>query len=45
MPNGFDYRILVVDDEPAILETAVALLGSKGYNVRTASDGFKALKL
>jgi CheY-like chemotaxis protein len=43
MPNGFNYRILVVDDEPLIRETATALLSSKGYEVQVAEDGFAAL--
>ena len=43
MPNGFNYRILVVDDEPAILKTSAAILETKGYEVRTACDGFAAL--
>ena len=43
MPTGFNYRILVVDDEPAILKTSAAILETKGYEVRTASDGFTAL--
>ena len=42
-PRGFDFRILIVDDEPAILETSSAVLGTKGYEVRTAADGFQAL--
>ena len=43
MPTGFNYRILVVDDEPAIPATSGAILQKKGYEVRTASDGFSAL--
>src|SRR5690348_2499570 len=43
MLNGFDYRILVVDDDPAILETSARILRQRGYEVRTASDGFAAL--
>ena len=43
MPNGFNDRILVVDDEPTILQTSAAILQRKGYDVRTASDGFAAL--
>jgi CheY-like chemotaxis protein/DNA-directed RNA polymerase subunit RPC12/RpoP len=39
----FPYRILVVDDEPALRATAEMLLKSKGYEVRTAADGFEAL--
>lgn len=42
-----DYpaRVLVVDDEPAILQTLSAILEAAGYQVRTAGDGFFALKL
>ena len=38
-------RILVVDDEPAILDTVRAYLAAEGYMVQTASDGPGALKL
>lgn len=40
---GFNYRILVVDDEESIRTSAAAVLNSKGYEVRTAADGFAAL--
>ncbi len=43
MANGFSFRILVVDDEPSILEVASGLLRHQGYEVRTAADGFAAL--
>ena len=43
MPDGFPFRVLVVDDEPSILQTSSILLRSKGYEVRTAVDGFAAL--
>lgn len=43
LPNGFNYRILVVDDEPGILKTSAAILESRGFEVRTANDGFAAL--
>lgn len=39
----FRYRVLVVDDEPNILETAKAVLETQGYEVRAAEDGFDAL--
>jgi len=42
-PRGFSFRILIVDDEPSIRETSAAVLGSRGYEVHTASDGFQAL--
>jgi CheY-like chemotaxis protein len=41
--TGFAYRILVVDDEPLILNTAALIFRQKGYEVRTAPDGFAAL--
>ena len=43
MGSGFDYRILVVDDEPAILETSALILRNRGFEVRTAASGFGAL--
>jgi CheY-like chemotaxis protein len=36
--------ILVVDDEPAILMTAAAILDMQGYRTATASDGAMALE-
>lgn len=41
--DGFNYRILVVDDEEPILETSSAILRSRGFEVRCAFDGFSAL--
>jgi Response regulator receiver domain len=41
--SGFNYRILVVDDEAAIRETAKAVLATKGYEIVTAVDGFDGL--
>jgi CheY-like chemotaxis protein len=47
MPNRpskpFPYRILIVDDEPILLETAAMILGERGYQVHIAYDGFEAL--
>jgi CheY-like chemotaxis protein len=40
---GFKFRVLLVDDDPSILQTGAALLASKGYEVLTAADGFLAL--
>ncbi len=37
-------KILVVDDEPAILNVVVSYLRAEGYEVVTASDGLAALK-
>jgi len=39
-----DARILVVDDEPAILNVVVSYLKADGYAVHTAGDGPAALK-
>lgn len=38
-------RILVVDDEEAILESLIAALTQEGYQVLTARDGWRALEL
>ena len=38
-------KILLVDDNPPILESTRGLLVRLGYEVATASDGFGALKL
>lgn len=42
-PQGKGELILVVDDEPFILETARATLEGAGYSVLTALDGEEAL--
>jgi CheY-like chemotaxis protein len=39
----FRFRILVVDDEPSIRETARQMLESGGYEVLTATDGLEGL--
>ena len=39
----FPYRILVVDDDLSIRETAVEVLESQGYEVLTAADGVDGL--
>ncbi len=36
--------ILIVDDEPSILQSLGGLLGDEGYEVITASNGYEALK-
>ena len=41
--TDFKTRVLVVDDEPIILETMSAILENKDFVVRTAHDGFSAL--
>ena len=37
--------ILIVDDEPSILQSLGGLLGDEGYEVFTASNGYEALKM
>ena len=39
----FRFRILVVDDEPAIRETISVILESEGYEVLTAADGVEGI--
>ncbi len=41
--SGFNYRILVVDDEAAIGATAEAMLATQRYDILTAVDGFDGL--
>ena len=41
----FKCRVLIVDDEPLVLETSAAIVRSFGFTVRTAPDGFAALKI
>lgn len=41
--KDFKTRVLVVDDEPIILQTMSAILEGEGFVVRTAEDGFAAL--
>ena len=38
-------KVLVVEDEPALLETLAYNLGRQGYEVLTAADGLTALKV
>lgn len=38
------FHILLVDDEPDVLNTMANLLKAKGYAIKTASDGVDALK-
>jgi len=40
---GFSYRVLVVDDDSAVLQISALVLKQRGFEVRTASDGFQAL--
>ena len=39
------YRLLIVDDNEDILSTFYEFFNSMGYEVKTAVDGFAALKL
>lgn len=39
----FRYRVLVLDDEPSIRETAAIILEGEGYEVHTAADGLEGL--
>ena len=41
--RDFPTRVLVVDDEPIILQTMSAILEGEGFAVRVAEDGFAAL--
>jgi|ERR1041385_8107223 CheY-like chemotaxis protein len=43
LPTGFSYRVLVVDDDPRVLQVSRLILEAKGYEVKTATDGFEAL--
>ena len=43
LPNP--HRVLVVDDDPDIIELLQYNLEKEGYDVRSASDGWKALEL
>ena len=41
--RGMPMRILVVDDEPAVLETMAEILRTRSYVVATASDGLEGM--
>src|SRR5580693_5396183 len=41
----FKCRVLVVDDDPLVLQTTAGIVRSFGFSVRTAEDGFVALKV
>jgi len=43
-PNAAQYRVLVVDDEPGIVEVLKTILCEKGYTVETACNGNEALE-
>ena len=44
MMNKRDVKILLVDDEPDILEIVGYNLKNEGYQVYTANNGLEALK-
>ena len=37
--------ILIVDDEPSILQSLSGLLSDEGFEIATASNGYEALKI
>ena len=41
----FKCRVLNVDDDPLLLQTTAVIVRSFGFSVRTAQDGFDALKI
>jgi CheY-like chemotaxis protein len=41
----FKCRVLAVEDDPVVLQTTAAIVRSFGFSVRTAEDGFVALKI
>ena len=43
--QDYPLRVLVVDDEPVILQTMHAILETRGWQVRTAEDGFDGLRI
>lgn len=45
MGNKQEYKVLVVDDEEAILELLKYNLEKEGYAVKTASDGLKGVEV
>jgi PAS domain S-box-containing protein len=44
-PRGISRRVLVVDDNPDVVEMLAAVLRQRGHDVRTARDGREALAL
>jgi CheY-like chemotaxis protein len=41
--KGFRYRILIVEDDPALREFGKLLLSAQGYEILCAEDGFEGL--
>jgi putative two-component system response regulator len=44
-PEGFRYRVLVVDDDEAVLRAHGRLVSALGYHVETAANGERAWEL
>ncbi len=42
---GTLYTMLIVDDDPLVLEVVAAVLAEPGYHVVTAGDGYEAIRL
>ena len=42
---AFKYTIMVVDDDPALLEILAKVLAEPGYVVLTAKDGYEAVRV
>jgi len=43
-PDGSPVRVLVVDDEPSLLELMASVLRAEGWEIRTAADGASAVR-
>jgi PAS domain S-box-containing protein len=43
-PDAARFRILIVDDEPGIVEVLKAIMEGRGYRVETSSNGNEALE-
>jgi len=44
-PNNEDVHILIVDDDPIVLEVMKSFIASYGYNFQTATDGLNATEV
>jgi PAS domain S-box-containing protein len=42
--DAMQYRLLIVDDEPGIVDVLKTVLGDNGYTIETASNGGEALE-
>lgn len=45
LSRAFKCRVLIAEDDPVVLATSAAVIRSFGFSVRTAEDGFAALKI